>query len=52
MLIKSMSQEEGGLKGDGTNEEEENEDGSDASNDEDATSSDEDLSSLVHLCVG
>ncbi|XP_050891247.1 uncharacterized protein LOC127096738 [Lathyrus oleraceus] len=42
MLIKALSEEEGGLKGDGTDEEEENEDGSDASDDEDATSSDED----------
>lgn len=42
MLIKALSEEERSLKGDGTNEEKENEEGSDASDDEDATSSDED----------
>lgn len=42
MLIKALSEEDRGLKGDGINEEEENEDGSDASDDEDATNSDED----------
>lgn len=35
-------EEEEGLKGDGKDEEEENEDGFDASDDEDATTSDED----------
>ncbi|XP_050895608.1 uncharacterized protein LOC127102254 [Lathyrus oleraceus] len=42
MLIKALSKEEGGLKSDGTDEEEENEDGYDASDDEDATNNDED----------
>ncbi|XP_050910068.1 secreted RxLR effector protein 161-like [Lathyrus oleraceus] len=42
LLIKALSKEEGILKGDGIDEEEENEDRSDASDDEDATSSDED----------
>ncbi|XP_050897704.1 uncharacterized protein LOC127104565 [Lathyrus oleraceus] len=42
MLIKALSEEEGSLKGDGKYEEKENEDGSDASDDEYATNSDED----------
>lgn len=41
MLIKALSEEEGGLKSDGTYEKEENGDRSDASDEEDATSSDE-----------
>ena len=40
------------MKGDGTSEEEENEEGSDASDDEDTTNIDEDWSTLVPLCVG
>lgn len=42
MLIKALSEEEGMLKGDGTGEEKANEEGSDASDNEDTTSSDED----------
>ncbi|XP_050896780.1 uncharacterized protein LOC127103574 [Lathyrus oleraceus] len=42
MLIKALSEEEGDLKNDGTNEEKENEDGADTSDDEDVTSNDED----------
>lgn len=42
MLIKALSEEEVMLKGDGTGEEEENEEGYNASDDEDTTSSDED----------
>ncbi|XP_050918943.1 uncharacterized protein LOC127136430 [Lathyrus oleraceus] len=42
MLIKALSEEEGDLESDGTDEEEENKVGYDASDDEDATSSDED----------
>lgn len=42
MLIKVVSEEEGMLKGDGTSEEEENEEGSNASDYEDTSSSDED----------
>lgn len=41
MLIKALSEEEGGLKSDGTYEENDNEEGYDASNDEDATINDE-----------
>lgn len=41
MLIKDLSEEEGGLKSDGIDEEE-NEDMSDVSDEEDSTSSDED----------
>lgn len=41
MLIKTLSEEEGGVKDDGTYQEEENEDMTDA-NDEKDTSSDED----------
>lgn len=52
MFIKALSEEEWGLKSDGTNEEEENEDESDASDDEDATRSDEYWRSLVLLCLG
>lgn len=47
-----MSKEEGNLKGDGIGEEDANEEGADASDDEETTSIDEDWSTLalVFLC--
>ncbi|XP_050908498.1 uncharacterized protein LOC127122157 [Lathyrus oleraceus] len=53
ILIKALSKEEGNLKGDGTCEEDANEEGINASDDEETTSSDEDWSTLalVLLCV-
>lgn len=42
ILIKALSEEEGIVKGDGTSEEDANEEGFDASDDEDTTNNDED----------
>lgn len=51
ILIKALSEEEGNLKGDDVGEEDANEEGIDASDDEETTNSDEDGSGMFLLCL-